>query len=235
MISTGIKSIDEIIEKKIKAAEKRKYFVGRELYECNKLIPELEEIIKDYKNSLRSWYTTSWKNAEDAAMKACSVDISFKYAFYPVGSIDDDVILEVVPKCASRVECAATYAGIYIAFMVGLNAYWGVPDDVPDDDFVKVIGEAAKYAIIDVLWEITRYIKGYGDNPFEKIVKIYDMGLYPRGFRKRGRTEKFVVDFPLKTYKLGCWAEGENELLYMHGWDEYCSKRKRVKSLRIHF
>jgi hypothetical protein len=52
------------------------------------------------------------------------------------------------------------------------------------------------------------------------------MGLYPREFRKRGRTEKFVVDLPLKTYKLECLAGGENEILYIHRWDEYCSKRK---------
>ena len=41
---TGIESIDKIIEEKIAKASERKYFVSRELDECNNLIPEVEKV-----------------------------------------------------------------------------------------------------------------------------------------------------------------------------------------------
>jgi hypothetical protein len=45
--------------------------------------------------------------------------------------------------------------------------------------------------------------------------------------------EKFIVDFPLITHELGCWAEGDKEISYKHGWLTDCSEIKPVKPLRI--
>jgi len=225
----GIESIGERIEKKIEAVKKRRYFIPRELDECNKLIPELEEVIKDYKNALKPWYKTSWKAAFNAGKKAARevkkvnrevVDLALEIA----RDTANDALLEVVwyylPEDDSEggflkriKDLAKEYKGV-------LKAY-------------KVVGEITRYVFLDITWEVARDIKGYENNPFEKIVKIYDMGLYQRGFRKVDGMERFIVDFPLKTYELGCWAEGDKEILYKHMWHEDCSKIRPVKPLRI--
>jgi hypothetical protein len=203
---TGIESIDERIEKKIEAAKKRKYFIMRELDECNKLIPELEEVVKDYKNALKPWYRTSWKDARDAAWYAA------------LEALEDRI------DAAWRVVLYAAWEDTWHA------ALEDALDVVGHGAYYTAAGHAALDAARAAVWEVIRNIKGYENNPFEKIVKIYDMGLYPRGFRKVNEIEKFIVHFPLKTYELGCWAEGDKEILYKHMWYENCNK---IRPLRI--
>jgi len=203
---TGIKSIDKIIEEKIAKASERKYFVRRELDECNNLIPEVEKVVEDYKNALKPWYKTSWGAAWDAARHAA------RHAAWDAAR--------------HAVWDATWYAAAWYAIR---GAVW----DVAWYAVWYAVWYAARDAAWDAAWEVIRDIKGYENNPFEKIVKIYDMGLYPRGFRKVDGIEKFIVDFPLKTYELGCWAEGDKEILYKHKWNEDCSNIRPVKTLRI--
>jgi len=205
---TGIKSIDERIGKKIEEANKRKYFVPRELHECNQLIPEVEKIIKDYKDALKPWYRTSWSNAEDDARSA-AWDVA-KINAWDVGWY--------------AAWEAARSAARYVAFYAALSAARSVAWDVA---WYAAI-DAAYSVAWDVAWELIRDIKGYENNPFEIIVKLYDMGLYPRGFRIVYGSERFFVDFPLLTNECGCWAEGENEILYKHKWGENCNERRPV-------
>jgi hypothetical protein len=199
---TEIESIDERIEKKIEAAKERKYFIMRELDECNKLIPGLEEVVKDWKDALKPWYRTSWKDALDAVMDA-ALDVAWD-----------------------------------VAWRAAFNAAWGAAGGAALNAAAgDVAWDAASYAAGDVAWdaawEVIRDIKGYENNPFEKIVKIYNMGLYPRGFRKVNGIEKYIVDFPLITGELGCWTEGDKEIPYKHMWDEDCNKIRPVRPLRI--
>lgn len=91
-------------------------------------------------------------------------------------------------------------------------------------DVVEIIKDVFK----DVREDL-KYEKALEIDPSEKLSKIYNLGLYPKGFKKVDGTEKFVVDFPLKTYELGCWAEGDSEILYIHGRDEDCNKLRPLK------
>jgi hypothetical protein len=86
---TGIESIDKSIEKEIygrieKEAERVmriKYFKPREFGECNKLIPEVKDILKNYKNALIVWYRNSWTAAEKASFDA-GKDIIGEFVLY---------------------------------------------------------------------------------------------------------------------------------------------------------
>jgi hypothetical protein len=230
---TGIKTIDERIDEKIKAAEGRNYFVTRKLNECNELIPEVEKIIKDYKDALKPWRTTSWSAARDAAFRAArdaaykaARDAAFNDAWHAAYKAARDAAYKAALYASFRgARDAPSYAGRNAALDAILNAVLYAAYRAAGD----VASTAAKDVASYVAWEVIRDIKGHENNPFEKIIKLYDMGLYPRGFREVGRIEKFIVDCPLKTYELGCWAEGEKEILYKHRWREDCSKIRQVK------
>lgn len=209
---TGIESIDERIKEKIEAARKREYFMPRKLDECNKLIPELEEVVKDFKNALEPYRISFWDNALNTAWDAARGVANY----YARNAAFDDT------RHAALI--AALVAALNAARDAG-DAIRGAVLDAALDTILKVAGDAS--------WEVIRDIEGYENNPFEKIVKIYDMGLYPRGFGKVDGIEKFIVDFPLKTDELGCWAEGDKEILYKHNWNENCSKIRPVKPLEI--
>jgi hypothetical protein len=205
---TRIESIDERIEKKIEAAKERRYFIPRELDECNKLIPELEKIVKDLKGALKTWYTTSWDTAHRAAVVAINAALSPVWDHF-WNDVWNDVFNRAYDDARNAARGAAFGAARDAALAAAVNVGF------------------------DATWE--RDIKSY-ENPFEIIVKMYDMGFYPRGFRKVDGIEKFIVDTPLITSeepKLGCWAEGDKGILYWHKWDEDCSEIRPVKPLRI--
>jgi hypothetical protein len=86
----------------------------------------------------------------------------------------------------------------------------------------EAANKAAGIIALDVIWEFLKDFKVYKNNPFEKIVKMYEMGLCPRGFREVEGSERFVVDFSLKKHKLGCWAENSKQISYTHKWTEGC-------------
>jgi hypothetical protein len=218
---TGIESIDERIEKKIVAAKERRYFIPRELDECNELIPELEEVVKDYKDALKPWYTTSWRAARGAVFSA---------AWYAAEDAARSVAWEAAEDAA---RSAAWEAAWYAAEDAARSAAWEAVLYVAWNAALYAARSAAIDVALDAAWEVIRDIEGYENNPFEKIVEIYGMGLYPKGFRKVDGIEKFIVDFPLKKYRLGCWAEGDEEILYWHMWDEDCRETRPVKPLRI--
>jgi hypothetical protein len=198
---TEIESIDEKIGERIKAARTRKYFVERELDECNELIPELEKVVDDYKNALKPWYKTSWEAARDFARDAAWL-------------------------------AARRAARDFARDAAWLAARRAALEDIAKDTAWLAAENAALDVAEDATWEVVRDIKGYENNPFEKLVKIYDMGLYPRGFRKVDGSERFIVDFPLVTHELGCWAEGDQQVLYKHEWYEHCGKIKPARPLR---
>jgi hypothetical protein len=206
---TGIESIDERIGKKIEAAKRRMYFVMRRLDEWSELIPKVEKIIKDYKDALKPWYTTSWCKAEAEALSVAweaALKTYGKAALVGVGNAAWNAALEAARRAVRKAALG--------------NVWWDAFDDAL---------RAVCYTTWDATWELVRDIEGHENNPFEKIVEICDMSLLPRGFKEVDGTEKFIVDFPLKTREAGCWREGEEEIFYKHRWNESCYERRSVK------
>lgn len=202
---TGIKSVDERINKKIKAAKTREYFVPRELDECNNLISKLQNIVNDYKSALEPWKKDAWWSA--------------KYA------IRNPAWEAVYGKTKSSAWCAARDA-----------AWDAIKNSEPTkaaETFWNKAAQAVEDIARDVAWETVRDQKGFEKNPFEQLVRIYDIGLIPRDFRKIGNIENFVVDFPLKTIYLGCWTESDSKITFKHLWDENCNERKSTRAEEI--
>jgi hypothetical protein len=218
---TGIKSIDEKINEKIVNAQTKKYFITRKLRDCNKLIPKVEDIVKEYKNSLKPWYKSNWKEAEQLAWEN-AIHTSIEVGRFDILNYICDRAREISEEAAWKqtldIVFEATY-DFYNACEIAKN----------------VAKHASMYVALDAGWEVIRDIKGYENNPFEKFVKIYDLGLYPIGFSLVDGVEKFVVDFPLNTLELGWWKEGDKKILYVHKWDsndlKIISKRKILKKI----
>lgn len=207
-----VESVDEKIKGKIEAARLRKYFVKREPHECSNLTSNLELIVNEYKSALEPWKKTTWhvaaRNVKD----------------FVESNIDGTVWNNVLDGVRNAVNEAT--AELYVS-----------------DDRSDAKWNATCNITRDAAWEIEKVdnlkISNLA-NPFEKLVEMYDMGLYPRRFRKVDGVEKFVVDFPLKIYKLGlwterlgCWVEGDTEILYEHKWTESCRDIKPVGISRV--
>jgi hypothetical protein len=210
---TGIETIDKKIEEMIKAMGKRKYFVMRELDECNKLIPEVGRLVKDCKKALEPWYKTSWLDALFAGLSATYRAAKRK------GRLDalDKALEDVWDVAENAAQGAAFRAGVHDEY-VAYHATKGAGAD------------AASYIHWVIVSDIRR--KCYKNNPYERILEIWYLGLCPRGFRKVDGDERFVVDFPLRTYEFGCWAEGDPEILYKHKLDGFCTEIEPVKPVK---
>lgn len=93
------------------------------------------------------------------------------------------------------------------------------------------------FIVEDVLTSITAeaFAKEYPGkpNPFSPLAQIYDEGVWPHGFRTIGGKQAFVVHVPI-TFKtdveeqsrtlvmMGCWADGDEELNYVHSFEDDC-------------
>jgi hypothetical protein len=137
---------------------------------------------------------------------------------------------------------AASDVALDVAWYAALDAAGrAVLGDAWDNSWDAVRGAvrgAALYAALNaawyVAWEVIRDIEGYENNPFEYIVKIYGMGLYPRGFMKVNGVEIFSVDFPLELggrRLLGCWRGDKKGILYAHEWTEDCIYARPISCL----
>jgi hypothetical protein len=228
---TEIESIDERIKERMRAVRGIKYFEMRELNECNKLIPQVEKAVRDYKRALTPWYKTSWYDAENNAFKAFITAASKagrdEAYFLVTKDVRMAVLQDTLNALINIVKKATLDYDPHEAWYVAKSVFrtlWNPMRSAANDvatDIGRMVG-----------WEVMRDIKGYENNPFEKLFKIYELGLYPRGFCEVDGSEKFIVDFPLKTYELGCWAEGDREISYKHKWNEDCEDAKPMKPLR---
>jgi hypothetical protein len=220
-----IEFVDERIKEKIEAGSKGTYFVVRELEECEKLIPEVEKEVDEYKFALKRFYKNSYRSASEAVLdvlrstaKDLYKDVAMSIAFSMAFEATFERALEAAKNAAIEPALASTLSSdvgprFEAAFEAALNA--------------------AKCAAFEAAWVVVEdYIK-CDVNPFEPIGKIYRMGLDPRGFRKVDGIEKFIVDFPTKLNERACWAEGDSRISYKHTWTEDCREIKPIRPLRI--
>jgi hypothetical protein len=171
----------------------------------------LEKVVEDLKTDLKPWYKTSWKEAWSN--------------FFFSGVWKNARRAARIAGRSAAFDNAWKTAKLTALDAIGHSAWYAAGYDA-----WKVACDVAEKAAADFAWyvalEVVRDIEGYENNPYEKLIKIYDMGLYPRGFIKVMREERYFVDFPLKTNKLGCWAEGDKQISYQHEWFENCKERK---------
>ncbi len=98
--------------------------------------------------------------------------------------------------------------------------------------------DAARHAVADASHYAKLYASSYTvfelgrirnlkdkQNPFDYILKMYELGLKPHDFRKADGKEKFVVDFPLHKLRgegrvLGCYTQGDEEIKWYHNWSK---------------
>ena len=202
-------SISESAEK-LKAI---KYFLpSRTIEEANLLLPQINTIIENYIKSLDVWRKENntlqhasdslWDIARIAAVKANRTntwDSAWDYAWKQASY--------------SARENYGWYGGGYISGETARDA----------------ARDAAKCAARFVAYESAKEKLG-NLNPFSYLIELYALGLKPTYFRKINEKEKFVVDLPLKVngkFLLGCYAHGDNEILFSHDWKDYCINLKQ--------
>jgi hypothetical protein len=206
-----IDSIDKRIKEKIEAAKKRKFFVKYDPNKFSLLIPELRRRVKDFKKALEPYHKTSWTEAWGWVLREAL----------------DYVNSTVVPDCASVWKY--TFDAVEKAVLRCVN------NEISNIGKAVVYGicrELSLYAYLEIVWESQREIKGR-ENPFEKYLEICEEGVYPRGFRIVDGREEFIIDVPLKSHKLGCVKEDDDNIFYTHGWNEDCSKIKPLYERKI--
>lgn len=76
--------------------------------------------------------------------------------------------------------------------------------------------------------------KEYPDkpNPFSYLAEMFELGIWPKGFRVADEVERFLVDVPLTLKQdaqdpdgvvmLGCWADGDTDIYYIHSFGDDC-------------
>jgi hypothetical protein len=223
----GIESIDEEIERKIEEIRKRIYIVERGVSECNKLIPEVKNLVDDYIKTLEK-YTINfhkplnivWEKAERTAKengREDKLNNVYKRAFNEIW----DIVNESVWK-------AGWPASVRNSLWKGSNEF----------NTAKVNAARISYVIVknvarEVAWYVIKDIPGFENNPFEKRNKMYEIGVLPGDFRYVNLERRFIVHIPLDDYTLGCLADGDEYLYFQHLWYENCSKIQPLTISRI--
>ncbi len=192
-----------------------KYFTpARTLEEANSILPKVNEIIENYVKALEPWkqegvllqYASDslWDLARIAAMKS---------------------------NKTNTWDSAWDYVWKEASYAARDNYGWYAGGYVSGESARDAARDAAKYAARYIAYESAKD-KMVNPNPFSFIIELYSMGLKPTYFRKVNEQERFIVDFPLKTGNkstLGCFVQGDNEILFTHQWKEYCSNLVSLK------
>ncbi len=194
-----------------------KYFTpARTIEEANALLPKVNELVENYIQALSPWkqenslqYASDslWDLARVTAMKADhpnTWDMTWDYVWKQASY--------------SARDNYGWYGGGYVSGETAKDA----------------ARDAAKYAARFVAFESAK--EKLGKNPFGYLMELYTLGLKPTYFRKINDQERFVVDFPLKVgdkFLIGCYAYGDKEILFTHGWKEYCSNLKPLTENEI--
>ena len=192
-----------------------KYFTpARTLEEANSILPKVNEIIENYVKALGPWkqegvllqHTSDslWDLARVAAMKS---------------------------NKTNTWDSAWDYVWKEASYAARDNYGWYGGGYVSGESARDAARDAAKYASRYIAYESAKD-KMQNPNPFSFIIELYSIGLKPTYFRKVNEQERFVVDFPLKTDNkstLGCFVQGDREILFSHQWKEYCSNLVSLK------
>jgi hypothetical protein len=198
-----------------------KYFTpARTLEEANSILPQVNEIIENYADALIPW------KQEGALLQHASDSLW-----------DLSRVVAMKSGITNTWDSAWDYVWKEASYAARDNYGWYGGGYVSGESARDAARDAAKYAARYIAYESTKD-KMQNPNPFSFVIKLYSMGLKPTYFRKINEQEKFVVDFPLKTgtgSTLGCFVQGDNEILFTHQWKEYCSNLVSLKdtSLRI--
>lgn len=209
-----------------------KYFLPRNLHECNSLIPNLEEIIKDYKEVLEHWRRSSYTKALSEALYT-SIDASDKLG---VNSKRDDIWRKAYdaakPHAVEAARAAILGNGLYGRTIGAFLHAFSNKARKAAEDFAFAVANYEAWEFVKAEFAKQRWAENnpFEKNPYEKICQLFHMGLYPRGFRLVDDEEKFVVDFP-RPHKVDLWVEGDEEISHKHRWGDlehlepiYCSK-----------
>jgi len=190
-----------------------KYFMpSRTIEEANLLLPQINDLIENYIKSL-----DSWKKENDTLQHASD-------------SLWD--IARIAAMKADRQntwDSAWDYAWKQASYSARDNYGWYGGGYVSGETARDAARDAAKCAARFVAFESAKDKLG-SPNPFSYLVELYALGLKPTYFRKIDEKEKFVVDMPLKVNGkslLGCYAHGDKEILFSHGWKDYCTNLKQ--------
>lgn len=192
-----------------------KYFTpARTLEEANSILPKVNEIIENYVKALGPWKQEGvllqhasdslWDLARVAAMKS---------------------------NKTNTWDSAWDYVWKEASYAARDNYGWYGGGYVSGESARDAARDAAKYASRYIAYESAKD-KMQNPNPFSFIIELYSLGLKPTYFRKVNEQERFVVDFPLKTDNkstLGCFVQGDHEILFSHQWKEYCSNLVSLK------
>ena len=246
------------IQERIDAAYKRIGGIGyfkpvRSLDEANFLIPEVDRLIETHMEFLKLFQHRgpdgeyNAKDLLDAADKVAKEyglgelineagvkarDIASRAA----GSALQNLGLEAdVRKYSQHLyEDTAGYVGdpksSLIPGMVG--AMHHIAAMLAKDKALGGAYDAAQYGCYYTALEVVRDLKGFENNPFGPVIKMYEMGLMPRGFdrffRISGKSDSlYIVDFPLQDAEvidrklmLGCHSYGSPRITNFHEWTE---------------
>ena len=192
-----------------------KFFApARSIKEANSILPKVNELVEGYVQALLPWKedASTLQQASDSLWDLARV------AALKSGTINPwDQVWDYVWKEASYSarENYGWYGGGYVSGEMARDA----------------AHDAAKYASRYVAYESAKE-KLQKPNPFEYVIELYSMGLKPTYFRKVNDQERFVVDFPIQNNNnnsLGCYVQGDSEIMYAHRWNEYCSGLQKLK------
>lgn len=186
-----------------------RYFVpARTIEEANSILPKVSQLVDSHVSLLGPWMRegSSLQNASDSLWDLAR-------------------IAAVKAGIANTWDSAWDHAWREASRLARNNYGWygtGFPSGETARDAAR---DAAKYAARYVAYESARDAMK-SPNPFSPIVDLYLLGLKPTYFRRMADQERFVVDIPIKMGGkdvLGCYVQGDVEILFAHQWKDYCS------------
>lgn len=209
-----IRSTEERLEEALFRIRKINFFQpDRSLEEANSLVQTVDEIIEDHINFLKPW------KGEDMGWGFAylmAVSTAWSYVWSREGVKFDKVFEEVRDKTYDRVRKAVCDVAGTEGCIKANRIAWSVVNSVENY----------------IAFETVRGLPRFEKNPAEPIIRLYEMGLYPKGFRKVNGEEKFIVDFPLDINGekiLGCYANRDEKIRFGHKWEDYCKNLRYLK------
>ncbi len=187
---------------------------ARTIEEANLIIPKVEEIVSGYAKALEPWRRegASLQDASDSLWDLARIAATKA----GIGNVWDSVWDYVWKESSqSARNNYGWYGGGYVSGETARDA----------------ARDAAKYAARYIAFESAKDRMQH-QNPFGFVIELYSMGLKPTYHRKINEQERFVVDIPIKSGDksvLGCYVQGDREVLFTHQWKEYCSGLRAVK------
>lgn len=192
-----------------------KYFTpARTIEEANSILPRVNELVENYAKSLDPW------RLEGMSLQHAS------------DSLWDLARIASMRSGATNIwDSAWDYAWKEASYSARDNYGWYGGSYLSGESARDAARDAAKYASRYVAYESAKS-KMKEQNPFGFIMDLYAMGLKPTYFRKINEQEKFIIDFPMKKgneFVLGCYAQGDKEILFAHAWRNYCTSLVPIK------